>query len=81
MLLWSVGKVQELDLDLFVPDSNFRYFFCAEKKNFFLNNVCFLLSCFNRLDTISNRIKTAFRVAKLKAELYREKQVTHNRTH
>ncbi|XP_002915962.1 endothelin-1 [Ailuropoda melanoleuca] len=34
-----------------------------------------------RLDAISNRIKTAFRVAKLKAELYREKQVTHNRTH
>ncbi|XP_077741919.1 endothelin-1 [Canis aureus] len=34
-----------------------------------------------RLDAISNSIKTAFRVAKLKAELYRENKVTHNRTH
>ncbi|XP_030170695.1 endothelin-1 [Lynx canadensis] len=34
-----------------------------------------------RLDAIRNSIKTAFRVAKLKAEVYREKKVTHNRTH
>ncbi|XP_029800039.1 endothelin-1 [Suricata suricatta] len=34
-----------------------------------------------RLDAISNSVKTAFRVAKLKAEVYREKKVTHNRTH
>ncbi|XP_004454346.1 endothelin-1 [Dasypus novemcinctus] len=34
-----------------------------------------------RLEAISNSIKTSFRIAKLKAELYREKKVTHNRTH
>lgn len=34
-----------------------------------------------RLEAISNSIKTSFRVAKLKAELHREKKVTHNRTH
>lgn len=34
-----------------------------------------------RLDAVRNSIKTAFRVAKLKAEIYREKKVTHNRTH
>nr|XP_004668009.1 endothelin-1 [Jaculus jaculus] len=34
-----------------------------------------------RLEAISNSIKTSFRVAKLKAELYRERKVTHNRTH
>ncbi|XP_008590901.1 PREDICTED: endothelin-1 [Galeopterus variegatus] len=33
-----------------------------------------------RLEAISNSIKTSFRVAKLKAELYREQKVTHNRT-
>lgn len=33
-----------------------------------------------RLDAIRNGIKTAFRVAKLKAEVYRKK-ATHNRTH
>ncbi|XP_024421388.1 endothelin-1 [Desmodus rotundus] len=34
-----------------------------------------------RLETISNSIKTSYRIAKLKAKLYREKKVTHNRTH
>ncbi|XP_004694818.1 PREDICTED: endothelin-1 [Condylura cristata] len=34
-----------------------------------------------RLEAISNNIKTSFRVAKLKAKLYRGKNVTHNRTH
>ncbi|XP_008829835.1 endothelin-1 [Nannospalax galili] len=34
-----------------------------------------------RLEAISNSIKTSFRVAKLKAELYRDQKVTHNRTH
>ncbi|XP_077000199.1 endothelin-1 isoform X1 [Tamandua tetradactyla] len=34
-----------------------------------------------RLEAISNSIKTSFRIAKLKAELYREKKVTHNGTH
>lgn len=34
-----------------------------------------------RLEAIGNSIKTSFRIAKLKAELYREKKVTHNRTH
>lgn len=34
-----------------------------------------------RLDAVRNSIKTAFRVANLKAEIYREKKVTHNRTH
>ena len=43
------------------------------------NNI--FLSCFNRLETISNSIKTSYRIAKLKAKLYREKKVTHNRTH
>lgn len=43
--------------------------------------MCFLLSCLNRLEAISNSIKTSFHIAKLKAELYRDKKVTHNRTH
>ena len=77
-LLWLVVKVQEPDLNFFVPNSNFRYFFCPgmtlKKNNIFL-------SCFNRLETISNSIKTSYRIAKLKAKLYREKKVTHNRTH
>ncbi|XP_042534473.1 endothelin-1 [Dipodomys spectabilis] len=34
-----------------------------------------------RLESISNSIKASFRVAKLKAQLYREQRVTHNRTH
>ncbi|XP_006864149.1 PREDICTED: endothelin-1 [Chrysochloris asiatica] len=34
-----------------------------------------------RLETITNSIKTSFRIAKLKAELYREKKLMHNRTH
>ncbi|KAM9667062.1 endothelin-1 [Trichechus inunguis] len=34
-----------------------------------------------RLETISNSIKTSFRMAKLKAELYRGKKVTDNRAH
>ncbi|XP_008050454.1 endothelin-1 [Carlito syrichta] len=34
-----------------------------------------------RLEAISNSIKTSFRVAKLKAELYKEQKVTHNRAH
>ncbi|XP_007539317.1 endothelin-1 [Erinaceus europaeus] len=34
-----------------------------------------------RLEAISNSIKTSFHIAKLKTELYREKKVTHNRTH
>ncbi|XP_003788417.1 endothelin-1 [Otolemur garnettii] len=34
-----------------------------------------------RLEAMSNSIKTSFRVAKLKAELYREQKVNHNRTH
>ncbi|XP_023411580.2 endothelin-1 isoform X1 [Loxodonta africana] len=34
-----------------------------------------------RSEAISNSIKTSFRIAKLKAELYREKKVMHNRTH
>lgn len=34
-----------------------------------------------RLEAISNSIKTSFHIAKLKAELYRDKKVTHNRTH
>ncbi|EPY82900.1 endothelin-1 precursor [Camelus ferus] len=34
-----------------------------------------------RLEAISNSIKTSFHIAKLKAKLYREKKVTHNRTH
>lgn len=34
-----------------------------------------------RLEAISNSIKTSFRLAKLKAELYRDQKVTHNRTH
>ncbi|KAM5267117.1 endothelin-1 [Hipposideros larvatus] len=34
-----------------------------------------------RLEALSNRIKTAFHIAKLKAGLYKEKKVTHNRTH
>ncbi|ELW71730.1 endothelin-1 [Tupaia chinensis] len=34
-----------------------------------------------RLEAINNNIRTAFRAAKLKAELYKEQKVTHNRTH
>ncbi|XP_006891670.1 PREDICTED: endothelin-1 [Elephantulus edwardii] len=34
-----------------------------------------------RSKPISNSIKASFRLAKLKAELYREKQLIHNRTH
>lgn len=34
-----------------------------------------------RLEAISNSIKTSFRVAKLKAELYRDQKLTHNRAH
>ncbi|KAM8790411.1 endothelin-1 [Rhynchonycteris naso] len=34
-----------------------------------------------RLEAIGNSIKTSFRIAKLKAKLYREKNVIHNRTH
>ncbi|XP_004712250.1 endothelin-1 [Echinops telfairi] len=34
-----------------------------------------------RLEAVSNSIKASFRIAKLKAELRREKKVTHNRTH
>lgn len=83
MGFWLGVKVQDPDLDLFLPDSNFRCFFClgmifVEKNN---NNICFLLSCFNRLEAISNSIKTSFLVAKLKAKLYRDKKVTYNRTH
>lgn len=34
-----------------------------------------------RLEAISNSIKTSFRVAKLKAELYRDQKLIHNRAH
>ncbi|XP_040839936.1 endothelin-1 [Ochotona curzoniae] len=34
-----------------------------------------------RLEAISNSVKTSFHVAKLKAQLYRQQKVTHNRTH
>ncbi|XP_036044046.1 endothelin-1 [Onychomys torridus] len=34
-----------------------------------------------RLEAISNSIKTSFHVAKLKAELYRDQKLTHNRAH
>ncbi|XP_070313141.1 endothelin-1 isoform X2 [Odocoileus virginianus] len=34
-----------------------------------------------RLEAIRNSIKTSFRVAKLKAQLYRDKTVTYNRAH
>ncbi|XP_004432174.1 PREDICTED: endothelin-1 [Ceratotherium simum simum] len=34
-----------------------------------------------RLEAMSNSIKASFRIAKLRAELYGEKKVTHNRTH
>lgn len=34
-----------------------------------------------RLEAIGNSIKTSFRIAKLKAKLYGENKVTHNRTH
>lgn len=34
-----------------------------------------------RLEAISNSIRTSFRVAKLKAELYRDQKLTHNRAH
>ncbi|KAJ1068372.1 hypothetical protein K5549_004070 [Capra hircus] len=34
-----------------------------------------------RLEAISNSIKTSFRVAKLKAQLYRDKKVIYNRAH
>lgn len=34
-----------------------------------------------RLEAISNSIKTSFRVAKLKAELYRDHKLIHNRAH
>lgn len=34
-----------------------------------------------RLEAIGNSIKTSFHAAKLRAELYRERKVTHNRTY
>lgn len=34
-----------------------------------------------RLEAISNSIKASFRVAKLKAELYRDQKLIHNRAH
>ncbi|XP_021071702.1 endothelin-1 [Mus pahari] len=34
-----------------------------------------------RLEAISNSIRASFRVAKLKAELYRDQKLTHNRAH
>lgn len=34
-----------------------------------------------RLEAISNSIKTSFRVAKLKADLYRDQKLIHNRAH
>ena len=86
MWFWLRVKVQDPDLDLFLPDSNFRCFFClgmisVKKKNNNNNNICFLLSGFNRLEAISNSIKASFHIAKLKAKLYRDKKVTYNRTH
>lgn len=56
--------------------------FLLPKNNFFKKKkFCFLLSGFNRLEAISNSIKTSFRVAKLKAQLYRDKKVIYNRAH
>lgn len=77
-LRWVVKVHSQIQI-LFVPDSDFRCFSC--QRVIFKDNICFLLSCFIRTETMRNSVKSSFHDPRLKAKPSREHYVTQNRAH